>query len=474
MGPEGAEKVQGLLRELPRCAQRSLRKCWSKEITGPFRLPKRDVLDSLQTLQTEGCTSSCRHSSLGVPERKLLHPEGCSCDGEQSLRISKPRTLPKLAAADLKPQLLEDDQVPSIPDLDVCSQFSCDQWHRSKTPPRWAKFAPPTRHSVEEPGPPPTIESRLCPIMPPMGLVQLDLSKATNWAPAIAVKGNANGNALPPHQKDNANLRRRLLLSYSRGPAHGSLPSAVSRRPVQEHPGTFRSNRSLNRCAILMPYTKDLLCNWSPAEVGKIDALVSELARRWERDGAYKGWLAQGSIESTESAIEGLEIPLPTFVDLGCGDGRVVLSVSRRFPGSHCIGVDLNCELVASANARAQREGIFERCEFKTLDLSLVDLTHASVVFMHLPKPAVRYVVESVLPRSGLKPGGVIFSADCCVPADVTSVKDSQIQACTSVGLSCYTWLGGKSAPKSGSKTPSDGRTPRKLARSTDEESLVD
>lgn len=391
-----AEKIQELLCELPPMVQRSLRKCWAKEITGPFRLPKRESVFSTRTQASISEGERCATEDCTLP--KLVDSD------DRSLRKLADCTVHQ--ACTVHPAVNVSDPIPDRPFGSNCDGAPCaPRLHRTKSPAVWLehpKVKPETKRSSTE-----------------------DIS--------YPAKEQAN-------HASNSTLKRQLLSYYSQGPAAvGSLPSSVTRRPVLDTQTSPRK-RCSNRSVILLPYTKDLLCNWSPSEESKIDALLTELQRRWERDGASTGWLAR-KVPGAQDPAD-LEPDFPTFADLGCGDGRVVLSVSRKFPGSRCIGVDLNSELIAAAATRAEREGVSQRCEFKTEDVSLTDLSCVSVVFMHLPKPAVRYVVDSVLPRSGLKPGAIIFSADSQIPEDITSCKDCQISGCTSVGLSCYTWLG--------------------------------
>lgn len=48
--------------------------------------------------------------------------------------------------------------------------------------------------------------------------------------------------------------------------------------------------------------------------------------------------------------------PADTFVEFGCGKGRVVLDAARRYPFKSVIGVDLSPELTAVAGKLVQRE----------------------------------------------------------------------------------------------------------------------
>ena len=94
-------------------------------------------------------------------------------------------------------------------------------------------------------------------------------------------------------------------------------------------------------------------------------------------------------------------------IDLGSGDGRIVIEAARR--GATGLGVDLDPSLVALARDHARRAGVQSRAEFRVLDLFDTDLSGASVVaFYLLPE-----FTAKLLPRLlALKPGTRIVSHD--------------------------------------------------------------
>jgi len=78
------------------------------------------------------------------------------------------------------------------------------------------------------------------------------------------------------------------------------------------------------------------------------------------------------------------------LIDLGCGDGRIVVSAVRE-RGARGLGIDLNPERIAEATANAQKAGIGERASFKVANLFETDLSQASVVTLYLlPEVNVR------------------------------------------------------------------------------------
>lgn len=114
---------------------------------------------------------------------------------------------------------------------------------------------------------------------------------------------------------------------------------------------------------------------------------------------------ALGELWSSPSGLSG------HFIDLGCGDGRVVMEVARAFPSRHAIGVELQSALVEKAKATAKKQGIGENCEFFVGDLAAVDLSEMSVVFLYFPPLALPQLL-TVLCESNLRNGATIVSAD--------------------------------------------------------------
>lgn len=95
------------------------------------------------------------------------------------------------------------------------------------------------------------------------------------------------------------------------------------------------------------------------------------------------------------------------LIDLGSGDGRIVIEAARR--GARGLGVDIEPNLVRVATENAKRAGVADRARFEVRDIFDTDLSRASVVaFYLLPELNAR-----LLPRLlALKPGTRIVSHD--------------------------------------------------------------
>ncbi len=95
-------------------------------------------------------------------------------------------------------------------------------------------------------------------------------------------------------------------------------------------------------------------------------------------------------------------------MDLGSGDGRVLITAARKF-GARGIGVDLDERLVWQSEAAAEEARVAERVKFLQQDLFKTDLRQATVITMYL-LPGVLSRLRPVL--LDLKPGTRLVSHD--------------------------------------------------------------
>lgn len=101
--------------------------------------------------------------------------------------------------------------------------------------------------------------------------------------------------------------------------------------------------------------------------------------------------------------------PGDVVYDLGCGDGRIVITAAKKF-GATGVGVDLNPQRIKEANANAQAAGVTDKVKFIEGDLFEFDFSEADVVTMYL-LPSVNLKLRPKL-LSELKPGSRIVSHD--------------------------------------------------------------
>jgi SAM-dependent methyltransferase len=95
-------------------------------------------------------------------------------------------------------------------------------------------------------------------------------------------------------------------------------------------------------------------------------------------------------------------------IDLGSGDGRIVILAAKRF-GARGLGVEIVPELVQQSIDNAKRTGVEARTEFRTQDIFKTDLAPATVVTLYL-LPDVNLALRPTI--LSLKPGTRIVSHD--------------------------------------------------------------
>ena len=95
-------------------------------------------------------------------------------------------------------------------------------------------------------------------------------------------------------------------------------------------------------------------------------------------------------------------------IDLGSGDGRIVITAARRF-GASGLGVEIVPDLVRTSRDNARAARVQDRVEFREQDLFATDLRRATVVTMYL-LPEVNLQLRPRL--LALAPGTRIVSHD--------------------------------------------------------------
>jgi precorrin-6B methylase 2 len=70
------------------------------------------------------------------------------------------------------------------------------------------------------------------------------------------------------------------------------------------------------------------------------------------------------------------------LVDLGSGDGRIVIEAAKR--GARAVGIEYNPDMVKLSEESAKREGVADKAKFYNMDLFEYDFSEATVVSMYL------------------------------------------------------------------------------------------
>ena len=102
--------------------------------------------------------------------------------------------------------------------------------------------------------------------------------------------------------------------------------------------------------------------------------------------------------------------PNDVVVDLGSGDGRLVLTAVTKFGARSGFGVDIDSTLVDYANRKAQEAGVTARVQFFVRDLFVTDVRAATVVTVYLLPIAMNRLEEKLLAE--LTPGTRVVSHD--------------------------------------------------------------
>jgi len=100
--------------------------------------------------------------------------------------------------------------------------------------------------------------------------------------------------------------------------------------------------------------------------------------------------------------------PADHVIDLGSGDGRIVIVAARRF-GATGLGVEIVPDLVEQSLRTAREAGVADKVNFKVQDLFHTDLSPATVITMYLLPEFNLRLRPSLL---ALKPGTRIVSHD--------------------------------------------------------------
>src|SRR5512134_694410 len=75
--------------------------------------------------------------------------------------------------------------------------------------------------------------------------------------------------------------------------------------------------------------------------------------------------------------------PEDIVYDLGCGDGRFVITASKKFD-ARGVGVDIDPVRIKESNENAKKAGVTDRVRFIEQDFFRTDISKASVVTLYL------------------------------------------------------------------------------------------
>jgi SAM-dependent methyltransferase len=122
--------------------------------------------------------------------------------------------------------------------------------------------------------------------------------------------------------------------------------------------------------------------------------------------------------------------PNDYVIDLGSGDGRIVIAAARR--GTHAVGYEYNPDMVQLSRQNAEKAGVAGKATFVNADLFTADLSKATVITMYL-LPGLNLRLRPTLLE--MKPGTRVVSHAFNMgdwPSDKTVEKE---------GRTAYLWI---------------------------------
>ena len=124
--------------------------------------------------------------------------------------------------------------------------------------------------------------------------------------------------------------------------------------------------------------------------------------------------------------------PGDIVLDLGCGDGRIVITAAQEF-GARGVGVEIDARLVRQARANAHAAGVDDRVAIWQEDLFAVDMRPATVLTMYLSHKVNDRLCPKLLRE--LRPGTRIVSHNI----DMRNWKATSVEELN--GHRIYFWI---------------------------------
>jgi tRNA A58 N-methylase Trm61 len=95
--------------------------------------------------------------------------------------------------------------------------------------------------------------------------------------------------------------------------------------------------------------------------------------------------------------------------DLGCGDGRMVITAVKKFGAKKGVGVDIDEKLVKECKEAAKQAGVDDKVQFRVGDvLKVEDMSDATVVLLYMGDD-INKRLKPILQKT-LKPGSRVVS----------------------------------------------------------------
>ena len=132
-----------------------------------------------------------------------------------------------------------------------------------------------------------------------------------------------------------------------------------------------------------------------------------------------------------EAMLDAAELTREDFlIDLGSGDGRIVIAAARR--GAQALGIEYNREMVKLSQKNAEEEFLSDRASFVQGDIFESEFSQASVITMYLVPDLNKKLRPTIL---DMKPGTRIVSHA------FTMAEWEADQTITKEGRTAYLWI---------------------------------
>lgn len=159
--------------------------------------------------------------------------------------------------------------------------------------------------------------------------------------------------------------------------------------------------------------TNEIAINWNAALIYALAAFLdgaSDLATRVQMPAREPDVIFVPTPQVVvERMLELAEIkPGDVVYDLGCGDGRFVVTAAKRF-GVRALGVDIDPDRVREARANVRTNHVEHLVTIRQADVFTLDLREANVVMLYL---LPRLNVQLMPQLAALRPGSRILSHD--------------------------------------------------------------
>jgi hypothetical protein len=124
--------------------------------------------------------------------------------------------------------------------------------------------------------------------------------------------------------------------------------------------------------------------------------------------------------------------PKDYVIDLGSGDGRIVIAAAKR--GARALGIEFNPDMVELSKTNAAKEGVSGRAKFMKADLFKTDFSKATVITMFLlPDLDLRLRPTLLEMKPGTRVVSDSFDMGDWAPDETAEVQDGCSTYCTAL-----------------------------------------